>query len=1186
LAVPSLKKVVGFVKSALDVHPTMPAPALKRRKTDHVSSSDEADDASFASFGEDGTDDGHGMVNRSSEEFQDAAEELNDEMDEDEDDADEEMEDANITSNKVQHTASAHSTPAKPAEDNRKRPDNKAQSGANAYASGTFKSNVFKLQVDELLGQIRPRHGQRETSAESALHQIKQSIEHIPSRGPFLINEAERDLLKEKVAIPFPDPPPPKDAKYKFAFAKPANINVTGSYALKTTSRSRERVELDMVVAMPGSLFEEKDYINYRYFYKRAYYLACIGAGLQKAHKGQFKLQFKLSHDDALSPILAVTRAAESPEQTPASRWVIYIIPSVAQTQFPAQKLQPTKNCVRNTGADNENEEALPTPFYNSSLRSDMLTTAYLKLLHGTAKSCDAFRDACLLGSTWLKQRGFTSSIAAGGFGNFEWATLIALCLQGGGPNGKPMLSEGYSSYQLFKATLQLFAVKDLVKQPLQVGSGSDIPRIDGKPMVWDAERSHDLLYKLGEWSYRLLRHEAKTTLATLGDSLHDGFDATFILRVHEPSYRFDFIAQVPERLLLTPKDKADHVGPVHVQRLYTVLKQGLGDRCNQVSISTAPSSAWGLGSSRPQVTSKRQVMVGLIVNPDTVKRTVDHGPSAEQKVEASAFRKFWGEKAELRRFKDGSIHESLIWASPQESGQSVLEQIMRYLLARHFGAVTTDDLKLSHDNVSKLLKTGADITPFNQIMSRYKQFETDLRSLSELPLSIRQIMPTSAQLCYSSRRTPANGQGRPVPADVVIQFEGSGRWPDDLVAIQRTKIAFLLKIDELLKENVENISTRIGLENEDQDILNQAFLDVTYDLDATFRLRIYHDREQTLLERQLKSKTTDPKSREVAAVGLAKYKRDYTKAPAQTQAITRLCTRFPVLSGSIRLTKKWFASHLLDNHISEALVELLVIRTFTQPWPWQNPSSVQTGFLRTLAWISKWDWRADPLVVDLSASGELKQPDMQAIRTNFEAWRKLDPAMNRVALFAASNLDHDGTTWTDGRPAKVVAGRMTALAKAACAEIAEKRLELEPINLFSSPLSDFDFVLHLNSAVAAGRSRKPASSKGFKNLELDSLDDDSLIGYDPVHDYLQDLESIYGSAVLFFSGGSERNVITGLWSPLTERRSWKVNLAYSTIPVKGTGEDDDVQAVMNKEAILAEIARLGGDLVEKVEVC
>ncbi|KAI5361510.1 Putative Nrap protein domain 1 [Septoria linicola] len=1161
----------------------MAPPATKRRKVDHVSSSDDEDAASFASFGDGENEEGAQDVEVNGDGSEDGsldAEEGAESGDEEEAEDEEASDSGGGEASKNQRaTTITTSRPATTTRDTRRKSDSKAHVGASAYASGTFKSNVFKLQVDELLGQIRPRHGQREVAAEAALHKLKKTVEQIPTRGPYLIDEAERNLLKEKVSIPFPTPRPPKDAKYKLSFAKPANVNVVGSFALKTSSRSRELVEVDMVVTMPGSILEDKDYLNHRYFYKRAYYLACIAAGLQTAHKAEFKISFKLFQNNPLKSILVVTPVESS---APASQWRVNIIPCVSHTQFAATKLGLDKNCVRS--AEGSGNESAATPFYNSALRSDMLTTAYLKLVHGASKSCEGFKDACLLGSTWLRQRGFSSSTDAGGFGNFEWATLVALSLYGGAPNGKSLLSEGYSSYQLFKATLQLLAMKDFIKHPLIIGSASITAVESGVPVVWDVERAHNVLYKVGEWSYRTLRYEARSTLAALGDQLHDGFDATFILRVHEPLYRYDHVVQLPASLLNAGTKGAVHESRQNITKLYSVLRRGLGDRINHLSIAATAARAWTVGSLQPKSHTTDLVTVGLMVNSDNVKRTVDHGPSAEQKAEAAAFRQFWGEKAELRRFKDGSILESLVWAYPQDSGQSVLEQVVRYLLGHHFGAVTTDDLRLSGDGFGKLVKGGSDIAPFTQTVSRYKQFEQDIRGLSELPLSIRQIMPADPQLCYSSIRAPTNGKGRPIPADVTIQFEGSGRWPDDLGAIQRTKIAFLLMIDKMLQDSVDGISSRVGLENEGEEVLNQAFLDVTYANDATFRLRIYHDREQTLLKAQMKNKTTDPKTREVATTGLAKYKRDYEKSPAQTQAIMRLCTRFPALSGSIRLAKKWFASHLLTNHIPDEVVELLVVRTFTQPAPWTAPSSVQTGFLRTLFWISRWDWRAEPLVVDLSVSGDLKQAGLTAIRTNFEAWRKLDPAMNRVALFAASNLDHEGTTWTDGKPLKVIAGRMTVLANAACAEIAEKQLELEPASLFSSPLSDFDFVLHLSSSVS-GFSKSKSSGGRFKNLELSALDDDSLIGYDPVRDLLAELENVYGSAVLLFYGGQERNVITGLWSPVTARRAWKVNLAYSTIPEKGEGEEDEVQASINKSAILAEISRLAGDLIERVEI-
>lgn len=1216
------------------------SPATKRRKVEHVSSSDEDDDASFASFGDDDAAEGGdvqmngdsgGDEEQEEEEEQEAvevnfgAENDDEDEDDDDDDDDEDEDDDEDHTEAAPKPASATPKPTAVMKEDASRKEksrtssSKAQVGATAYANGTFKSNVFKLQVDELLGQIRPRQGQREASAGEALRKLKHTIEQIPARGPHLVSDAERDLIKQKVAIPFPDPRPPKDAKYKFSYAKPVNVNVIGSFMLKTSTRSRDVVEVDMVVTMPSSIFEEKDYMNYRYFYKRAYYLACLAAGLQKSHRAEFNITFALFRNDPFKPVLVISPLDHS---LPASQWKINIIPCVRNNQFAAGKLGLDKNCVRN--ADDAGEDGgAATSFYNSSLRSDMLTTAYLELVHSASKSCEGFKDACLLGSTWLRQRGFASSTDAGGFGNFEWSVLIALCLQGGGSNGRSLLSEGYSSYQLFKATLQLLAMKDFVKQPLIVGSDTGIAKLAGVPVLWDTERAHNLLYKVGEWSYRTLRHEARSTLAALGDQLHDGFDATFILRVHEPLYRNDYAVQMSSSLLSARGSRADPRGQLHIAKLYTVMKQGLGDRVNHLSIIASPSSAWDLGSAQPRNDSTGLVTIGLMVNSENFRRTVDHGPSAEQKAEGAAFRKFWGDKAELRRFKDGSILESLVWASPSECGQSVLEQVIRYLLGHHFGAVTTDDLKLSGDGFGKLIRGGTDISPFSQINSKYKRFEQDIRGLSQLPLSIRQIMPSNAQLCYSSLRTPPNGAGRPSPADVTIQFEGSGRWPDDLAAIQRTKIAFLLMIDKLLRDSVQSITCRVGLENDGQDILNQGFLDVTYSNEATFRLRIYHDRELHLLKTQMKNKTTDPRSRELATTGLAKYKRDYEKGPSQTQALTRLCTRFPALSGSIRLTKKWFASHLLTNHIPDQLIELFVIRAFVQPAPWTTPSSIQTGFLRTLFFLSRWDWRAEPLIVDLSASGgELKQSNMNTIRANFEAWRQLDPAMNRVALFAASNLDPEGTTWTDyGKPAKVVVGRMIGLARAACGEVTANSLNLEPASLFGSPLEDFDFVLHLTSSASSSLSsarRKMmmmqkkkkdggvGSDEKYKNLseELSSLNDDtdpSLIGYDPVLDFLSDLEHIYSSAILFFygggageggggsttAGGIHPNVIAGLWNPeVTRKRSWKVNLACSTLPIVASsevGEGDEVQTSVNKSAVLAEIARLGGDLVERI---
>lgn len=55
------------------------------------------------------------------------------------------------------------------------------------------------------------------------------------------------------------------------------------------------------------AIFQEKDYLNYRYFHKRAYYLASIAAELQDCQELGLKLSYSYLHDDLLRPILVAS---------------------------------------------------------------------------------------------------------------------------------------------------------------------------------------------------------------------------------------------------------------------------------------------------------------------------------------------------------------------------------------------------------------------------------------------------------------------------------------------------------------------------------------------------------------------------------------------------------------------------------------------------------------------------------------------------------------------------------------------------------------------------------------------------------------------------------------------------------------------------------------------------------------
>lgn len=209
----------------------------------------------------------------------------------------------------------------------RKNPVSKNTSKVNfeaVYAGGMHKTAIFKLQIDDLLADVRPNYEKYSSIINSKLHEIKGLIESIPNREPLSVSVIgvdwtyiadEREQVQEatelmrkthKIAIPYPDPKPNPNALYKLAYTRPAGINVAGSYILKTMVKSESTMTVDMVVTMPESIFQDKDYLNYRYFYKRAYYLSCIAAGLQESEGYKKSLQFEFLNGNSLQPILVL----------------------------------------------------------------------------------------------------------------------------------------------------------------------------------------------------------------------------------------------------------------------------------------------------------------------------------------------------------------------------------------------------------------------------------------------------------------------------------------------------------------------------------------------------------------------------------------------------------------------------------------------------------------------------------------------------------------------------------------------------------------------------------------------------------------------------------------------------------------------------------------------------------------
>lgn len=637
-------------------------------------------------------------------------------------------------------------------------------SRVDRYGSADCTSNIFKLQAEELLQNVRSSWCEKRIAqVDAALRRIKQLIEDLPDKGPLTVLEAQKELFEtHRVCIPFPEPPPDRRAKYTFSYARPSNINVVGSYSRKTALTTSDMLTVDLAITMPSAMFQEKDYLNYRYFYKRAFYLARIAVGFEESKDVNFDIDYALLNDNHLQPVIIVKLNQDgSDAELARSRCQIRLLPAADRALFPAERTFTSRNCIRSMPGADATTAILdkPTPFYNSSLRSECCSLMYLELLHNASAHLESFNDACILGNIWLRQRGFGAGIARGGFGPFEWACTVALLMQGGGIKGKPILSKGYSSYQVFKAMLSYLSVRNLVEDPTCIGHGKINALETESPLLFDGARGLNILFKMSSWSYELLRYEASRTLGVLSDPIINQFDACFITKVDSQMQRFDFLASFPlnsnSGKQLRSADAHDGITK-YCMRSHQLLKRGLDDRALLVNIQSETPPPWAVTTVMFQASQKSTLLIGLTLDPNHVKRTVDRGPSAEEKAAASNFREFWGEKAELRRFKDGSIVESLVWTSSAD--ESVIEQILKHVLRRHLGDEASNGLCVLGKTLDQILPSNqvADpVAPYQPVMTAYEVLERQIRSLEGMPLQIHHVSAGDAQLRYTALSAP-----------------------------------------------------------------------------------------------------------------------------------------------------------------------------------------------------------------------------------------------------------------------------------------------------------------------------------------------------------------------------------------------------------------------------------------------
>lgn len=1124
-----------------------------------------------------------------------------------------------------------------------------------------YMNNVFKLQLDEMLKYTHPSE-KHTPPMEATMRQLQRLLQNLPSIQPMPLSQALEALKKRagrNVQVPFCEPVPAQDPAYKFAFEPPSALNLVGSWPLKTAARRTGDMDVDVEVCMPSSLFQEKDTLNARYFYKRAFYLAVLAEAI---HKARDELHLDVAYLDVAGDrrrtcLLLRPQKGKGAHDFSKLHAVIRVHLAHASDLFPVGRLAPNRNNLRGRFVGSADDDAsTPTPLYNTCILQDELRLPHLVFLNATSEMCQHFSEACVLLKTWATQRGFGAlhcktlsrrMLAGTDDARFVLSMLLAHLLHGSpkGSASRYKLSSGMSSVQLFRGTLEFLAKQSFTTpvfmkaQPRFGLAATAVPPEAFSVFEYafvDPSGSVNLLAHWPPSAVQAWQREAQHAMRMLNDS-GDYFSELFLTTKCTPMEQCDDVARLQlqtKKLEALATHDAGSLRAAAVRRLLSVSSRALGQRATLLVVYVTSAQPYALTEL---ASAPLRVELGLHLHAEHAFHQVEHGPPPES-PDAPSFRAFWGEMAELRRFRDGRVLESVVWPVSDIVHRAALPlHILRFAWKRHacaknvhFGSEPFQGMLTVPAALAKRAYLQDPSTQgFQLVQSAYDSLVRELRAMDELPLSVLSVSAVSSALRSMSPMIPGpvnlGGLGHTVPDvaayvpvhDLLISLESSGQWPDDLAAIQEMKTALYERMADVLAKRIDGAVARVVYDYDatvKESIQDQTALQILLPSGFAFSLRIAHDREHVLLERLLR----DKHARATATAALERYEARFVAAPAHHAALQTLQDRFPALGTTVRLVRRWLAAQGLAPHVPVEAAELLCVAVFLSPAR-TPPASAVHGWLAVMDLLARWDWREAPLLIPLEHAtrlahqrkAALSDDDQRTFRDvgvavfpaaqradaeqQFSALRARDPACKHTAWVLCTESDMTSKSWTRHRPNAMIADGVRQLAQRAV-QACEQAMPLSVADahaLFTPSWDAYDFVLHLapsahmRYAEALAPSQEhwlaPSKKRGFANaadapLRASVYGSEPRPGFDPMSELVQLISDVYPGICTLFYDDMGGTAIGGLWAiEAREVRDFKVRQGYSTRPVK-----EGVQ--LNRAAILAEMQRLGQGLITRVQ--
>uniref|UniRef100_A0A671Y772 Nucleolar protein 6 n=1 Tax=Sparus aurata TaxID=8175 RepID=A0A671Y772_SPAAU len=1058
-------------------------------------------------------------------------------------------------------------------------------------AESLFHCSLLKMQMEELLKEVALSE-RRKGQVDSFIQTVTRLLQTVPDSPE--VEVSDLSWLSSAVKVPFLLVP--KTTKGKFHMAPPASIDLVGSYPLGTCIKPR--ITVDLAVTIPADVLHPKDVLNQRYPRKRALYLAGLAQHLASS-SDIGTMRYSCLHGNRLRPVLLLT-----PPCKDSSSFTLRVHACPPPGFFKPSRFHPQRNNIRTdwyTGSQTPLNCSIESPFFFL-----FVTEAHLQFLSAVSSQCSAFADGVALLKVWLRQRELDQG--TGGFNGFLASMLLTYLLI------THRISNTMTAYQLLRNSLNFLASTDLTVNGISLARDPD-----STPSLADFHNAFQVVFvdpsghlnmcaDMTACTYKQLQAEASLSMQFWDDPTVDGFHG--LLMTPKPMIRTsDHVFQLCELVKLQSSCKKlnllselmDHSGNyVHTALpfILSLLQRGLGERIHLLTHSLSPEPEWSVESDAPKHKAQPPLSFGLLLNPELATSVLERGPSADS-PKAAEFRQLWGSRSELRRFQDSAITEAVLWEGKSMcQKQLVPKQIITHLLQLH-ADIPESSVRYVGAMVDDVIKTGSEEPSTGEeesllVVQSYDDLSRKLWRLEDLPLSITAVQGAHPALRYTQvfpprplkmdysffdRDKPSRSlvpkEGKPCPAyitpiTVICHMEGSGKWPHDRLAIRHIRAAFHIRLGELLKKH-HNYTCRPG----------PTHLDVWKD-GLVFRIQVAYHREPQVLRESVTAEGLQVvrDNEEAQALEMATIHK-----PLLTSTLHGLQQQHPCFGAACRLAKRWLGAQLFSDDITEDTADLLVASVFLQPAPFTPPGSPQVGFLRFLHLLSSFDWRNNPLVVNLN--NQLTAADYTEIKNDFMASRESLPVM-----FIATPKEKKLSIWTKKAPSVQILQRVVMLA-AESLKVLEQQLmdggQIQDVRVvMRPPLDAYDVLIHLNvkQVPLLSQAVDPPTVTFGRGVMAGSVTQAGgalpVIDYNPVALYLAELRESFGDLALFFCDPYGGTVIAVLWKPKAFIPTPFKTSQMTARSVEVTGEQ--VNAIPNVEAILEDFRIMGQGLVKSVE--